>query len=192
MLLHTLPDVVTHTYHPVRGAFRNVCDLPFSDAEEILAAIRAESGSYRKPDYLERRLRTESWLIAERTRKLGRTPLSRPIYFFLGDMADRWDRSRPASIIVPLRAFDPGVLTFTYPDSMTSCPQSRGHVTHACHGQVYTLSEIEDVVRRFGFPDPKLPRYLRGADAFIETQVWDDRPLAPFKLDAQRGPQMLI
>ena len=98
-------------------------------------------------------------------------------------MADGWDQSRPASIIVPLSVFDARVLTFTYPDNMTSSSHAwrPGDATRAFHGQVHTLREIEDVVRRHGFPDPKLPRDLRGADAFIEVQVWDDRPLAEYR-----------
>jgi hypothetical protein len=183
LLLHALPTVLTHNYHPARGAFRNVCCLPPNDAEEVIAAIRAEGAAYRKPDYLARRLWTETWLMAERARKLGEAPLTRPIYFFLGDMTDGWDQTRPVSVIVPLDIFDSSVLTFTYPDSMTSCPQSRspGRAAKAYQGQVYTLSEIENVVRRYGFPDPKWPRNLRGTDSFIEVQVWDDRPLSQYR-----------
>jgi hypothetical protein len=185
MPLHALPSVITHNYHPARGAFRNVCCLAPTEAEEIIAAIRAEGTSFRRPDYLTRRLRTEAWLMVERTRKLGKTPLARPIYFFLGDMADGEDQSRPVSIVVPLDIFDASVLTFTYPDSMTSCPHWRepGSTARAYHGQVYTLAEIGDVVRRYGFPDPNLSRNLRGADSFIEVQVWDDRPLAHYRCD---------
>lgn len=156
-----------------------MCDLPPNEAEEIIAAVRAESGLYRKSDYLKRRLMTEAWLIDERTRKLGKTPLCRPIYFFLGDMTDDGDKMRPASITVPLKTFDPSILTFTYPDSMTSCPQlqSQEHTAHPYRGQVYTLREIEEVVSRYGFPDPELPRHVRGLDSFIEVQVWDNRLL---------------
>ena len=183
-MIHNLPNVLTHNYHPRRGSFQNMCYLSPIGAEKMIAAIRAETGSYRKPDYLVRRMQTEAWLIAERAQKLGETPLSRPIYFFLGHMADGWDQSRPASIFVPLDAFDPGVLTFTYPDSMSSCPQH--HRTDRdikpYQGQVYTLSEVKDVARRYGFPDPKLPRDVRGPDSFIEVQVWDDRPLARYRL----------
>jgi len=173
--------VITHNFHPDRGAFRNVCSLPREDAERIIASIRAGGHSYRKLDYLARRLCTEAWLIAERTRKLGETPLARPIYFFLGDMANGWDKSRPTSIVLPLAMFDARTITFTFPDSMTSCPQPRGpgYAARAYHGEVYTLSEIEDVVRRHGFPDLK-PNH-RGRDAFIEVQVWDDRPLAKYR-----------
>jgi hypothetical protein len=183
LLLHTLPKVITHSFHPARGAFRNVCDLPPEDAERIIAAIRLDGHSYRKPNYLSRRLRAENWLIAERTRKLGETPLARPLYFFLGDMADGWDKSRPSSVVLPLAMFDAGTITFTFPDSMASCPQERpeNHSDKPWHGQVFTLAEITQVVARYGFPDPTLSRELRGPDSFIEVQVWDDRPIAEIR-----------
>jgi hypothetical protein len=84
LILYSLPAVITRNYHPERGAFRNVCCLPPDDAQRVISLIRAEGVSFQKADYLSRRMRTEDWLIAERTRKLGKTPLARPIYLFLG------------------------------------------------------------------------------------------------------------
>ena len=69
-------------------------------------------------------------------------------------------------------------LTFTFPDSLTSCQQPRGagYSARPYHEQVFTSPEIVDVVSRHGFPDSKMPRDQRGADAFIEVHVWDDGP----------------
>ncbi|MFK0162157.1 hypothetical protein [Rhizobium sp. NPDC090279] len=179
MLLHILPAVVTHNFHPDRGAFRNVCNLAIDDAERIIASIRRGGHAYLKENYLQRRMLAESWLIAERRRKIGETPLPRPVYFFLGNVADGWDKSRPASVILPLAMFDVGMITFTFPDSMSSCLHLRSadDIDEPWHGQVFTRDEIEDVIARYGFPDPSQSRERRGPDAFIEVQVWDDRPL---------------
>jgi len=68
-------------------------------------------------------MRVEAWLIAERTGSWVNRRWGRPIYCFLGNMADGWDRSRPASIKLRLTDFDARMLAFTFPDSMTSCPQ---------------------------------------------------------------------
>jgi hypothetical protein len=141
-------------------------------------------GSRLKPDYLDRRIATERWLRAERERKLGAPCLAHPVYFFLGDFADGRDPSRPHAIRMPLAAFAPEMITFTYPDSMASLPiatrdEHRAH-RKPYHGQVFTLDEIRDVVAEFGMPgtrwetDPAMTY-----DRFIEVQVWDDRPLAP-------------
>jgi hypothetical protein len=79
--------------------------------------------------------------------------------------------------------FDARTITFTSPDSMTSCPRARpeGHSDKPWHRQVFTLAEVTRVVARYGFPDPTLQRDQRGPDAFIEVQAWDDRPLAEFR-----------
>jgi hypothetical protein len=186
LLLHTMPTVITHNFHPDRGAFRNVCTQPQAEAERIIAAIRLGGHAYLKENYLDRRMRTESWLIAERQRKIGETPLARPIYFFLGRMDDGWDRSRPASVVLSLALFNPQRVTFTFPDSMTSCPHLRSsdQPDTSWHGQVFTLGEVTRMITRHGFPDPNQSRKQRGPDAFIEVQVWDDGPLENIRRQA--------
>ena len=176
------PEIMTHNYDPARGPCRNICDLSEVEAEAVLDEIRASGKRSIKANYLRRRLATEDWLISECKRKLGPTPLQRPIYFFLGDFADGKDASRPRSLVMPLVAFSPSILTFTYPDSMASLPigTQPEHVAlrKEYHGRVFTLDEIMDVAARFGMPgdrwqtDPSM-RY----DKFIEVQVWDDRPI---------------
>ena len=180
--MHSLPDVITHNYDPARGALRNLCTLPPDKAEAILVAIRASGLSRIKADYLERRFRTEDWLLRERTGKLGRPHLKHPIYFFLGDFADGLDPSRPESLVIPLSVLPPETLTFTYPDSMASLPLATKDVhlpdRKPYHGQVFTLREIEDVIARFGMPGHQgQTAPLKTHDRFIEVQVWDDRPL---------------
>ena len=169
--------------------------MPQAEAEAILDEIRTSGKRTIKANYLSRRLATEDWLIAERKKKLGSTYLDRPIYCFLGDFADGRDLSRPQSLVMPLMALSPGVLTFTYPDSMASLPIATrpDHIAERkeYHGQVFTLDEIVDVVARFGMPgdrwktDP-LMRY----DKFIEVQVWDDRPIR--QLAAVQGQHSAI
>jgi hypothetical protein len=175
-----LPDIVTHNYHPARGIGGNVCNLPTEQAERILEGIRA-LGRGLRPDYLRKRLRVEDWLIAAKNQKLGGTALQRPIYFFLGNFANGKDPARPQSLVMPLAAFPPSALTFTCSDSMTSyqigivgadCPA--GPAQH--FGQVFTHTEIEDVVATLDLPDDHWePGEWR--DFFIEVQVWDDRPI---------------
>jgi hypothetical protein len=182
----TLPETIVHNYDPARGPFRNICALAPEQAERILAELRASCRPTLKANYLERRLATERWLYAERCRKLGPPRLSSPIYFFLGNaMADGLDASRPRSIELPLSSFDPDMLTFTYSDSMASwslgTQEKNASQRESYHGVVFTLGEVEAVVREIGLPDkherpsrtrPVLPR-------FIEVQAWDDTPLRP-------------
>lgn len=184
-IVHHLPDVITHNYDPDRGRFRNLCNLMDSEAEEVLAAINASGRRTVKPSYLIRRRRTEAWLLSERTRKLGVPPLRHPIYFFLGNMADGADPSRPASVVLPLAAFADDMLTFTYPDSMASLPLgARADLTHEgrpYHGRVFTLAEIRDVISAFGMPvRTELGASIGGHDRFVEVQLWDDAPLRAY------------
>jgi hypothetical protein len=174
------PEIITHNYDPARGACRNLCALAQTDAEAVLDDIRASGRRTIKANYLQRRLATEQWLIAESKRKLGAVPLPRPIYFFLGDFADGQDRSRPRSLVMPLAAFSPEMLTFTYGDSMASFPGAAkpDHLTKDYHGMVFSLDEMMDVVMRFGLPGDRWktdPSMLYAK--FIEVQVWDDTPI---------------
>jgi hypothetical protein len=178
--MNGFPTEVTHNYDPARGACRNLCALAQADAETVLDDIRASGKRTIKPNYLRRRLATEDWLISEARRKLGSVGLERPIYFFLGNFADGTDASRPHALVMPLAAFSPDTLTFTYPDSMASFPAAAdaGQRTREYHGVVFNLDEIREVVARFGMPgdrwktDPSM-QY----DRFIEVQVWDDTPI---------------
>ncbi len=154
------PTVITHTYHPARGALRNVCALPDDEAERVLDAIRASGTARLRPTYLAKRRATEAWLIGERIRLLGPTPLARPLYFFLGDFADGLDPSRPCALVLPLAAFAPEILTFTLADSMEAIEDA---------GPVLTLAEVTAHVAAHGLPD-----------RFIEVQVWDTAPLDSF------------
>lgn len=178
-----LPANLTHNYDPEREPFRNVCALSEGEAERVLDEIRAGGRRNLKPDYLPRRLTTEAWLRAERTRKLGRPRLTHPIYCFLGD-TDWVDAGRPRSIRIPLAAFEREAVTFTYPDSMASLPLATldAHLEdrRPYHGHVFTLDEIEEVVAAFGLLGEGRGQAASRYDTFIEAQVWDDRPLRDY------------
>ncbi len=187
-----LPDVITHTYDPARGPFRNLCDLAAADAERILDDIRTTTGTRLKANYWPRRLEAERWLLAERTRKIGVPRLTHPIYFFLGDMADGRDPARPASFSMPLAAFPDDVITFTYPDSMATLPLATldAHARHRNdhHGKLFTLPEFRNVVAAFGMPGERWKcDETMTYDRIVEVQVWDERPIR-YYLDRSRSP----
>ena len=153
-----LPEIVTHTFHPDRGPFRNLCALPDVQAERVLGEMRAV-GRCLHPNYLTRRRATESWLRDVRAMKLGKTPLELPIYFFVGDFADGRDPARPRSVQLPLAELPPHAITFSYGDSMSS-------------GEAFTLAEVAALVAERGLPQ-------RESD-FIELQLWDSSPLLKY------------
>jgi hypothetical protein len=180
--MNTIPDIVTHNYDPEGVFLGNLCEQAPPDAEKVLDRIRKSGRRTIKENYLSRRLATEAWLISERRRLLGRTPRERPIYFFLGDFADGKDPSRPCSLVMPLGAFPPHVLTFTYPDSMASFLIAAGDgqqpERRPYHGRLFTLPQLKCVVEEFGIPGERWKTdSSRRFDRFIEVQVWDDRPI---------------
>jgi hypothetical protein len=185
-----LPEIITHHDDPRRGLCQNLCNGPGADAEGILAEQRASLRASGQPgrlkeNYLERRTRVEAWLLAGRTRQLGKPAREHPIDFVLGHMADGRDPIRPRSLQVPLAAFARDMVTFTYPDSMTSfeiaAQAPDGAQRRDDHGQIFTLDEIREVVAAHGLPDARGPIGASGTpDRFIEVQVWDERPIRRF------------
>ena len=157
-MLHRLPDVVTHTFHPARGPFHNLCALPDDEASRYLEEMRAV-GRCLHPHYLARRRATEVWLREARTRKLGTTASDFPVYFFVGDFADGRDPARPMALTLPLAELPRHAMTFTYADSMSS-------------QEAFTLEEMVAVVAEQGVP----PR----DSGFIELQLWDRTPLLKY------------
>ena len=87
---------------------------------------------------------------------MGAPVIGHPIYFFLGDMADGLDPSRPESIRLPLAALPADKLTFTFPDSMASLPlglyDEHASDRRSHHGKVFTIEEIGHVIAEFGMP----------------------------------------
>jgi hypothetical protein len=178
-----IPSIITHYFDPTCGPFRNICTLNIDDAELILENIRRLGHRKYKSNYLQRRIATEEWLYAERSRKLGKPRLINPIYFFLGECS--WtDLARPLSIRLPLANFSIQMVTFTFPDSMTSLPLATfvdDQVNRKpYHGHVFTLDEIEKVIAEFGMPGTAVEESGSKYDTFIEVQVWDDTPLRKF------------
>src|SRR5579859_4714341 len=115
----TVPKFVTHRYDHAVGPYRNFCGLSDSEAAGVLDRLRRESRPTLKANYLERRRRTERWLMQEATKALGRTVKQAPAYFFLGDFSYFADRSRPESLVVGLDRLPKEATTFTVGDSMS-------------------------------------------------------------------------
>ena len=165
-MMAAMPDVVTHRYNPAVGACLNICALPDSQASTVLDSLRRGFRPTLKPAYLERRRITEQWLAQAASQVLARPVEQTPAYFFLGDFSHLVDRSRPASLVVPLSILPPGSITFTLGDSMS--------VSEETARKIYTLHEMATmfgsggVVAGFGVSDRD-----GFQERFIEVQIWD-------------------
>jgi hypothetical protein len=91
-----------------------------------------------------------------------------------------WEEKEPNAVAVPLRVFSCDIISFTYSDSFYTFSDKTLHGTlipSALHrGRVYRLDELTDAVREFGMP-PGYTNPTEEFDAYIEAQIWDDRPL---------------
>jgi hypothetical protein len=160
-----MPSVVTHRYDPAIGVSPGLCRLSDREALRVLEDLRHNGRPNLRPSYLVRRRATEEWLSAAANHLLGRLAEPCPAYFFLGDFRHAADPSRPAALLLPLRALPRDAITFTLGDSMGVAGQAGR--------RLYSLNEMAalfaqpEALAGFGFSD----RY-QVQDRFIEVQVW--------------------
>lgn len=101
-------------------------------------------------------------------------------YFTLGAVSWFLDWYQdPRELILDLSAIPEEVISFTYPDSMMSYliaedrfePFAQFKMPY--HGEVFTLAEIQGIVREYGMPDEEDPQNIEHGNRIIEAQVWD-------------------
>ena len=177
-----VPNLITHNYDPKWGPFHNICTLPAVDAEKMFEKL-CRSNHFIRSNYLQKRMRTEQWLVSAKNEKLGSTPLEHPIYFFLGDYriwaTDGGDPMRSAAVRMPLSRFDIETITFTWGDSTINAPHLKDErepsASDPSLGHIYKIAEIESIINDRGLPTPTRPV---GLASFVEVQIWDDEPLS--------------
>jgi hypothetical protein len=78
---------------------------------------------------------------------------------------------------IKLDLFSEGCVSFTYGDSFPAMNYNDGK---PYRGQVYTVSELEEVIQNYGLPQQWNPDGQGGPERYIEAQVWDDAPLEKY------------
>ena len=183
--------ILTHYYDQEQGPFKTLSDLSEDEAREVMLTINKKGTADRRDltnlDYLHQRKEVENWLRSEFIKKGGKPERKHPHYMIINSCSwlREWYRY-PAEISIPFSKLHPSIVSFTYPDSMISLQLSQKrndpvwepHM-RPWHGHVFTLQEIHDVIREYGFPDEKLFRSDKAYkfEAYIEAQVWSDEPL---------------
>ncbi|MHB0858127.1 MAG: hypothetical protein ACYC5M_11230 [Anaerolineae bacterium] len=168
-----VPDTLCHYYEAARGPFRSLSDLPLDEAERVQAGLRQTGvtfASRRAADYLSVRRALEERVRRAFIDKGGRPVRERPLYFTLGPCP--WLLSwylEGAELALSLRALHAETVSFTYGDTFPAMRYQDGKPTR---GQVYTVDELPDLIRRFGLPQLCNPEGLTGPDRYIEAQVW--------------------
>ncbi len=181
-------DYLTHYYKRGRPPFLSLSALPEDEAIRIMKNLYDETifGSrFKDPAaYLHDRKQAEQWVRQKFIEKGGRPHEAHPVYMVLGSSAwiSRhaldWEEAI-CELRIPLSNFQPGDVSFTYPDSMISLwfgtDKPAEYYLPAYHGKVFTLDEIQAIVAEYGVPEECWDTHLPDELApYIEAQVWID------------------
>jgi len=147
--------------------------------------------------YLQHRAVIEERLLADFMAKGGKPKRRFPYYAYLSFQT--YEEMQPslagtpfggsACLEMPLAEFPSETISFTYEDSCISYglvfhPQGlgepvRGLPVKPCHGVLYRLEELGEVIEKHGFP----------ANCY-EAQIWDDAPLGRYRREIERRQQL--
>ena len=91
------------------------------------------------------------------------------------DWLETW-YEEPACLTLPLSAFAPDTLSFTYGDLF---PTFSPRITDGREYRrtVYTLAEILSIIEKYGLPQEWNSDGAFGPERYVEVQVWDDGPI---------------
>ncbi|WP_247048890.1 hypothetical protein [Arthrobacter rhizosphaerae] len=128
-----------HYYEHECGPFKNLSDLTQEEAEAVQARLRERGdvfASLRSEDYLTIRRQVEEQARELFIRKGGTPTRPRPHYMTLGscDWIRQWYRDG-RELTIPLDAFHPRVISFTYGDLFPAMRYGDGK---PYRGEVYT------------------------------------------------------
>ncbi|WP_373542519.1 hypothetical protein [Chamaesiphon sp.] len=177
--------ILTHYYHQNDRPFQTLSLLSDAAALEIISSFRSRTEAvYRRfsnpVEYLSNRRLTESWLRDKFIKKGGQPLVKYPQYFVIDRsvwIEEGYD-GQSKVVQIPISAFNPDRVSFTYPDSMISYwlkSQTEQAFYHSeYHGEVFRFGEIHDIIDRFGIPEREWQTDpTRKYDLFIEAQVWE-------------------
>ncbi len=167
-----------HYYDESTGPYRNLSDLEPAEAERVMDEIRRFKKGFaakRSADYMTVRRSLEARARELFIRKGGKPVRLHPHYMTLGEcpwLLDWFEKGRCISI--PIGEFDAASVSFTYGDLFPTMRYGDGK---KYRGQVYTLPEILEVIREYGYPQEWNAAGDKGPERYVEAQIWDDAPL---------------
>jgi len=189
-----LPQTLTHYYRSVSGPFRTLSDLSSDLAAGVINHLSQQEPLPRRlvtSHYLPRRRQIEQTMRNQFAGKRGRPIRDIPHYMVLGTWS-HWKKDDGFhSVTIPLSAFAPEIISFTYPDSWVSFAgemlSGEPLPRFPYHGQVYCLGELESLVQEHGLPGERWrTEEERRMETYIEAQIWDDAAISKFMDDLTR------
>ena len=170
-----------------KDIFAGIFDLYINSDDDITQYHEILPRSYDL-NYIKRRMETEQKLFSLFKDKGGKPQKNHPYYLTLGN-CDRWffgERHCFGSLIFNLDEFDPDTISFTYGDSIPTFMDEFDDGKEY-RRQVYTLSEIKELIRTYGYPQEWNPLAEQGPENYIEVQVWSDDPIIDCRPDPHTG-----
>lgn len=187
-----VPDFVTHYYRAGRAPFLNLSELDGASLDDVVEQLsaeheRGESSRVFGRRYMELRRLTEQRLRELFIRAGGAPGRRAPHYFVLG--SSRWYEGLAADmkrVTLALADLPEEATSFTIPDSFTAMGLGERFGLRIegqpYHGNVYRLSQLNEMVERFGMPVDEqrdYSGYQHGPfEKYVEIQLWDDGPIA--------------
>lgn len=176
-----VPNFLCHHYEAELGPFLNLSDLPIREAEEIQECIRREGrvfASKRSPDYLKIRRELEDRVRRMFIEKGGKPQRERPHYLVVGECPWllTWCKCG-RELRLAMGLFSEDIVSFTYGDLLPTMRYLDGK-PYRC--QVYTLSELPELIKTYGLPQEWNSDGRHGPERYIEAQLWSDEPIADY------------
>ena len=186
-------NFLIHFYRKGSRPFRSLSALPEAEAVSTMKSLYVEGAvfweRFKDPyEYLCIRREVEKHLWSKFKEKGGCPQNDYPIYLVLGRpkwtmmVADAATLATTEEIQVPLSVLKEEEVSFTYPDSMVSALMVRqkdpGYYEPEYHGKVFTLKEMQQIIRKKGLPGEGWETHMPGHLAhYIEAQVWNQSTL---------------
>jgi hypothetical protein len=182
------PSFLTHYYLPDRKPFLNLSSLNEADLSTVLEELRhkTETGENKRMFadwYVTERKISEQHLKKEFLKKGGVVEKNYPHYFVFGEsLIQKGLAEGTKEVRIELKKLPLEKISFTYPDSMATMVLKQDIIYKMpYHGEVFTYSEIIEVIKEYGFPKDEIGKTSKfHFPLYIEAQLWSDEPIAQF------------
>ena len=168
-----------HYYEKANGPLLNLSRLKISAAQEILDRFKKENkvfAAHRYDGYLKRRHELEKIILELFIKKNGKPRSEYPHYFVVEEC--KWLETwyiEPEYIRLPIDSISSDIVSFTYGDMFpifSDLPNK--HDDKEYRRQLYTYSEIQLIIEKYGLPQEWNPRGEFGPERYVEAHVWDE------------------
>lgn len=170
-----------HYFEKEKGAFNNLSELKIDEAQKIQNQLKGVFAAQRNSEYLNRRKYLEKLVRELFIQKGGNPERLTPYYMVVGECPwlNSWYKES-SHVKIPISDFDINTLSFTYGDTF---PTFSDKITDDLEYRktVYTYDEILKIIEKYGLPQEKWTKQIFAQPAYIEVQVWSDKPIMQYR-----------